>query len=146
MKKTMLFLLVMVLLETMGAVELAWAQIKPTQPKPVEPTVVPKGYEPLPTPFKPSPPPPPPSKIVFVTSQKYTGNLGSMSSGDAICQHLAGINRLPGLYKAWLSNDYMAPLYTPATTFTKSTGPYKLLDGRVVANNWDSLVSDTLLI
>ena len=42
MKKTMLFLLVMVLLETMGAVELAWAQIKPTQPKPVEPTVVPK--------------------------------------------------------------------------------------------------------
>ncbi len=61
MKKTSLLTLILVLLGTMGAVELAWAQVQ------------------LQTPYKKitqPPPPPPSSKMVFITSQAYTGNLG----------------------------------------------------------------------
>lgn len=44
-------------------------------------------------------------KKVFVTSQQYTGIIGSLSAADAICQTLAGGAGLGGTWKVWLSNS-----------------------------------------
>lgn len=86
---------------------------------------------------------PPSPKTVFITSEHYTGNIGGVSGGDAICLSLARAAGLTGMYKAWLSVGSAAS--SPSTRFTRSKGPYKLLDGRVVANDWNSLVSGRLL-
>ena len=132
MKKTLLFLLVLVLLGTMGITGLAWAQVQ------------------LPTPYKKitkPPPPPPPSKIVFVTSEVYNGNLGGVSGADWRCQQLAQRANLPGTYKAWISGPgpQTGPPIGPGETFTRSAGPYRRVDGSVVANNWTSLITQPLL-
>ncbi len=82
------------------------------------------------------------SKLVFVTSQSFTGALGGVVGADATCASLASIAGLPGTYQAWLS-DYSGN--SPATRFTtQSTGPYKLKDGTVVAANWAALTSGVL--
>src|SRR5215212_6677746 len=59
-----------------------------------------------------SPPPPqsPPCGAggpcsVFLSSITYDGNLGGLSGADAKCQGLAAVAGLPGIYKAWLSDD-----------------------------------------
>ena len=76
----------------------------------------------------------------------YTGDLGGVSGGDAICLSLAKAAGLTGIYKAWLSDSLGPPPYhSPSATFTRSKGPYKLLDGRVAANDWNSLVTRSLL-
>jgi len=78
--------------------------------------------------------------LVFTTSQTYTGALGGLSGADAKCQSLATQANLPGTYKAWLSDA----TGTPVTRFTHSTVPYTLVDGTVVASDWNALVSGTL--
>jgi hypothetical protein len=75
------------------------------------------------------------SKIVFVTSAKYTGNLGGVAGADVKCQQLAEAAGLPGTYKAWLSDKSSSP----AATFTRWNGPYVLVDGTEVASNWQGL-------
>jgi len=78
---------------------------------------------------------------VFVTSQLVTGNaLGGLAGADALCQSLADAAALGGTYMAWLSDDYESP----STRFTRSTGPYVHVNGRVVAENWDDLVDGSL--
>jgi hypothetical protein len=79
---------------------------------------------------------------VFVSSgyPAGSGNLGGTSAADAFCQSAADQARLGGTWKAWLSDTKSQP----STRFTKSTVPYRLLDGNVVANNWTSLLSGTL--
>jgi TolB-like protein len=72
------------------------------------------------------------SKIVFVSSARYTGNLGGVAGADAKCQQLAEAAGLPGTYKAWLSDKTSSP----AATFTRWNGPYVLVDGTKVASNW----------
>ena len=78
------------------------------------------------------------SKIVFVTSARYTENLGGIAGADEKCQQLAEAAGLPGTYKAWLSDKTSSP----ATTFTRSNGPYVLVDGTEVASNWLGLTED----
>jgi hypothetical protein len=96
-------------------------------------------------------------KRVFITSQIFngnlrqgcydlTGNIGCYSSGitaaDLICQYLAenASPSLPGTYKAWISteNDW------PANRFTQSLIPYRLVNGTLIAENWDDLTDGTL--
>jgi hypothetical protein len=74
-------------------------------------------------------------KIVFVSSAKFTGNLGGVAGADAKCQQLAEAAGLPGTYKAWLSDGTSSP----STTFTRWNGPYLLVDGTEVASNWEGL-------
>jgi hypothetical protein len=64
-----------------------------------------------------------------------------LTGADAICQGLADDAELPGTYKAWLSDD----TGSPSTRFVQSTGPYLLVTGGTVANNWQGLTSGTLL-
>jgi hypothetical protein len=87
---------------------------------------------------------------VFVTSQKYDGNLkGSSASGlagaDDKCQQLAGsVNPpLPGTYQAWLSDSTESPSTRfRCTQASCSTHGYVLVDGTtVVATDWADLTT-----
>ena len=80
-------------------------------------------------------------KVVFVTSNKYTANLGGLVGADATCNALAAGAGLPGEYKAWLATDDDSD---PESTFVRSSRPYVRPDGVVVAANWDDLVDGTL--
>jgi hypothetical protein len=79
-------------------------------------------------------------KAVFVTSQSFTGNVGGLAGADAICQTLAIAAGLPGKYLAWLST-MSSP---PSKRFQKFDGPYVLVDGTIVANDWGDLTDGTL--
>ncbi|MBU1137691.1 MAG: hypothetical protein KKA76_01820 [Proteobacteria bacterium] len=81
-------------------------------------------------------------KIVFVSSESYTGNLGGLQGADAKCNKLANAADLPGSYIAWLSDS----LHSPLTRFnTKADVPYVRVDGKVVQQNWSGLTSGELL-
>jgi hypothetical protein len=74
---------------------------------------------------------------VFVTSQLYTGDLGGLAGADAKCQALADAASLGGTYKAWLSSSTV-DARDRLTHFGK---PYVLVDGSVVASDWDEFAS-----
>ena len=82
----------------------------------------------------------PVTKTVFATSDTYTGNLGGLAGGDAICNFHAAAGGLTGTFMAWLGDV----TGSPATRFTKSPGPYVLVNGLVVAENWDDLIDGLL--
>ncbi len=84
-------------------------------------------------------------KVVFVSSNTYTGALGGISGADEKCQMLADDAALDGWYKAWLSTRYPVPfLSTPLRTFIHSLGPYILVDETFVAQDFISLVSGAI--
>jgi hypothetical protein len=78
--------------------------------------------------------------LVFVTSDAYLGNLGGLSGADAHCQGLADGARLPGEYRAWLSDGSGSP----STRLVQATVPYKRTDGVIIANNWADLIDGPL--
>jgi hypothetical protein len=80
------------------------------------------------------------AKRVFITSLKYDGNLGGLAGADAKCQARAVAATLPGTYKAWLSDA----TGSPSTRFTKSTIPYRLVDGTLIANDFVDLTDGTV--
>jgi hypothetical protein len=78
---------------------------------------------------------------VFVTSQTFTGGeIGGLTGADDICRGLAVKAGLSSSYFAWLSDS----TGSPATRFPEDVGPYILVDGTIVANNWTDLTSGTL--
>jgi hypothetical protein len=79
--------------------------------------------------------------LVFVTSVELSGNLAGLDGADAVCQQLAQANTLPGIFRAWLSDE----TGSPSTRFTQSPGPYVLRNGTVVANTWADLTDGPLL-
>lgn len=83
-------------------------------------------------------------KRVFVTgSTGYNGNLAQWGGPDQICQRTAnGSARLGGTWKAWVSGS--TPGSSPDERFTHFGGPYKLVNGTIIANNWDDLTDGTL--
>lgn len=79
--------------------------------------------------------------LVFISSQTYTGNLGGLAGADARCQSLASAAGIPGWFMAWLSDNSASP----ATRFpTRSSSPYRLLNGAKIADNWADLTDGTL--
>ena len=81
--------------------------------------------------------------LVFVTSQKFSGDLGGVQGADAKCNALAASAGLPGAghYRAWLSSDTTAPF----DSFVHSNLPYRLPDGQQVADNWSDMTTSSLL-
>jgi cysteine-rich repeat protein len=77
---------------------------------------------------------------VFVTSTVFTGDLGGLAGADAKCQAAAESVGLPGVFKAWLSADGLAP----ETTFFHSEVPYVRVDDVEVAADWQDLVDGQL--
>jgi hypothetical protein len=82
----------------------------------------------------------PTKKVVFVSSEKYTRDLGGLDGADAKCQQLAESAGLSGLYKAWLSDSASSP----STRFTHPLHPYVLVDGTIIANGWEDLTDGQL--
>ncbi len=76
------------------------------------------------------------AKIVFVTKNRYTGNLGGATGANAKCQAEAVETGLKGAFKAWTEK----PVQDPYQTFVKSSVPYILIDGSVIADDWEDLV------
>jgi hypothetical protein len=79
-------------------------------------------------------------KTVFVTSLTFTSAFGGLAGADVRCQKVADAGALPGTYRAWLSDS----TGSPSTRFTKNGAPYALVDGTVVANDWNDLTSGML--
>jgi hypothetical protein len=78
---------------------------------------------------------------VFVTSQAFVGgSLGGLTGADDACRTLATAAGLASSWAAWLSDDTTSP----ATRFPQDVGPYVLVDGTIVADNWADLTSGTL--
>ena len=88
-----------------------------------------------------------PYKKVFVTSNRWWGDLGGVSGADNKCQDAANRAGLSGTYMAWISDS--SSLSRPATRFARSdyldSLPYyinKKTAGLVrVADNWSGLAS-----
>jgi len=81
-------------------------------------------------------------KTVFVTSKTFAGGeLGGLTGADATCALAANGAGLMGTYLAWLSDS----LDSPSSRFTRNGGPYRLVGGSVVANDWAGLTSGQLL-
>jgi hypothetical protein len=59
---------------------------------------------------------------------------------DAVCQELASAANLSGTYLAWLSDT----TGSPSTRFSRDGGPYQLVDGTIIANNWSDLTTGIL--
>jgi hypothetical protein len=78
--------------------------------------------------------------VVFITSTVYNGNLDGLAGADAKCQSQADAARLPGSYKAWLSDSTT----NAADRFTYSAFPYILVNGVQIATNWTDLTDGTL--
>lgn len=77
-------------------------------------------------------------KLVFVTSQTFSGALGGLAGADAKCQAAASSAGLTGTFKAWLSDG----TGSPSTRFSKQGGPYKLLNGIPIAASWNELITN----
>ena len=81
--------------------------------------------------------------IIFVSSEVYQGfALGGLYGADQKCRSLAAKADLMRFetFRAWLST----PTESAADRLLHSRGRYKLVNGLVVANDWDALTSGTL--
>jgi len=81
------------------------------------------------------------TKIVFVTSHLYTPiELESMENADSLCMCCA-LNasvQLQGIFKAWLSTNHVSA----SSRLTHSPGPYVLVDGTIIAEDWYDLTNN----
>ena len=84
--------------------------------------------------------PAPCMKVVFTTSTLYTGNLGGLGGADDICQAHADGAGLNGTFKAWLSTGSVSA----RDRLTHHGGPYRLVDGTIIALEWADLVDGQL--
>jgi len=75
-----------------------------------------------------------------VSSTSVAANAGSAVAFDATCQSLADGRNFSGTWKAWVSDAASSP----SSRFAHATVPYRLLDGTVVANNWNDLTDGSL--
>lgn len=85
----------------------------------------------------PAPPAPPRTRIVFVTSERFTANLGGLAGADAKCQAAAegaGVARGGKTFKALLG-DKTTSVYD---RFTKD-GTFVGVDGLTLATDFDDL-------
>ena len=81
-----------------------------------------------------------PARRVFISSTEHNADSLGALAGDNICQNLADLAQLQGIWMAWVSDS----ITSPSTRFTKATVPYSLLDGTVVASDWTALARGNL--
>ena len=84
------------------------------------------------------------TRVVFVTSATYTGNLGGIAGADAKCQALADASPNPRIkdhtFQAWVST-----ITIPVSArFTHGSQPYVLGDATVIASDWADLTDGSL--
>lgn len=76
----------------------------------------------------------------IATTAGCTGGHRGLCAADYVCQQEAQGESLPGTYKAWLSDSTLAA----KDRLTHSTGPYVMVDGTPIANDWTDLTDGTL--
>jgi hypothetical protein len=81
------------------------------------------------------------SKLVFVTKETFTGNLGGLEGADSMCQGFADGEGLTGRFKAWLSASGQR---SPSNRFVRSSSPYVDPLGGQIALNWADLTDGAL--
>lgn len=85
------------------------------------------------------------TRVVFVTSTTFLGNLGGVAGADAKCQALADLSpnaRIKGhTFLAWVSTSATSPY----ARFTHGTMPYVLGNGQLVAANSQDLTDGSLM-
>ena len=79
---------------------------------------------------------------VFVTDSVQNANFGGLDGADALCASQASAAGLDGEFKAWLST--MAS--SVSDRLTHSSDPYVLVDGTLVASDWNDLVDGSILV
>ncbi len=82
-------------------------------------------------------------RIVFATSEEYQGHkIGGLMEADQRCRMKAAQVGLPKVltYKAWLSDSTSSA----AERMLHAKGRYVLVNGLVVAADWDALIAGTL--
>jgi len=80
---------------------------------------------------------------VFVTKEQIAaGDLMGIDGADAFCQAEAELYGLaqPGRFRAWISDSKSSP----ATRFIARGARYVLVDGSVIADDWDDLTDGQL--
>ena len=84
------------------------------------------------------------TRVVFVSSQSYTGNLGGIAGADAKCQALADVSPNARIknhtFQAWVSTLASSA----AMRFVHGSQPYVLSDATVIAADWNDLTKGTL--
>lgn len=80
------------------------------------------------------------AKKIFVTRERFDGNLGGPAGADEKCNAAAAAVELPGTYAAWISTT----LENARDRVTRFMGPYELLDGTQIATSFGQLLDGTL--
>lgn len=76
------------------------------------------------------------TRMMFTTSALYEGGaLGGLTGADAKCQNHASGAHFTGVFRAWLSDS----TGSPSTRMVHGAGEYVLVDGTVVARDWNDL-------
>ena len=81
-------------------------------------------------------------RVIFVTSERYLGDLGGLAGADVKCQTLAtdaGLYK-PESFRAWLSTDAASPAGWDVNPQMR----YQLPSGMVVADDWADLLDGQL--
>jgi hypothetical protein len=79
---------------------------------------------------------------IFRTATVQNANLGGVAGADEICATQALAAGLEGEFKAWLST-IASPV---ADRVTQASGPYVLVNGARIADDWDDLVDGSILV
>ena len=82
-----------------------------------------------------------PTMLIFVSSERYNGDLGGIEGADAKCQALAKAAKISGTFKAFLSTSQALP----GERIIQSPGRYVLRNKVAIANNFSQLASGVLL-
>jgi hypothetical protein len=80
-------------------------------------------------------------RVLFVTSNRWSGNLGGLAGADKACNDAAASGRSVNVrgrtYKAWLSNGASSAF----VRLTHGTSRYVSTTGRLIANDFNDLSS-----
>jgi hypothetical protein len=77
---------------------------------------------------------------IFITNTVQNADLGGLDGADQLCVAQAADAGLEGDFKAWLSTR----LLSVSNRLVHADGPYVLVDGTPVANDWDDLVDGSI--
>lgn len=76
----------------------------------------------------------------FVSSEKYTGDLGGISGANAKCQSLASTAGLSGTYAAYIADETSAPATSTVWAFARSSSiKWRDVKGGSLINGWPDL-------
>ena len=77
---------------------------------------------------------------IFITNTVQNADFGGLDGADQLCATQAADAGLEGDFKAWLSTRSLSV----SDRLMHADGPYVLVDGTLVANDWDDLLDGSI--